>query len=427
METADEIRIRFRELSHTASQELNTAPADVAVQISVVLLEGLSIADDDGAIRRLDTINGELQVFLDQAARRAMQEKLYTLQGHLDRAGQRREACQLGQSLADKVATMSPVVSRMRSDIPAIGELYDVLALVVDETLDQVTFDIVSPERALHTLSDSKERLSHLSGTLMTVLQATSNLADRTSLASVQATTGEQQYQEMWRPLFRNMIAAMDVTADLWRSNHLLFRKYDQYYAACSRAEKAKDEVTRDILSAQAGCAIVRQCLTELRAMLRSTGYDFQINPNMAYGKAFLELQEAIAASNQCGGTADANDNAGNDDADTDSADTDSTDAAGTDDSTDRDHGRNAGAALNPYDELGVGLTATEEELLDAYRTKVQEYHPDLFAHEDHAWVRQEAAAKMTRINEAWNLLRTPAARAAYDAAHRRHETDDLR
>jgi len=425
VETAEKVRARFREISRIASQELSTAPSDVAAQISVVLLEGLSIADDDGAMRRLDAISGELQVFLDQAARRATQEKLYTLQGHLDRAGQRREACQLGQSLADKAATMSPVVSRIRSDIPAIGELYDVLALVVDETLDQVTFDIVSPESALHSLSDSKERLSHLSGTLMAVLQATSNLADRTFLASVQATTGEQQYQEMWQPLFRNMIAAMDVTADLWRSNHLLFRKYDQYYAACSRAEKAKDEVTRGVLSAQAGCTIVRQCLIELRAMLRSTGYDFEINPDRAYVKAFLELQEAIPTASQSAGTADTN-NTANDDAGADSAEADGTDDAGTDDSADGGRGRDAGATLDPYEELGVASTATEQDLLDAYRTKVQQYHPDLFAHEDHVWVRQEAAAKMTRINEAWDLLSTPETRATYDAARRRHEADDL-
>jgi DnaJ-class molecular chaperone len=44
-----------------------------------------------------------------------------------------------------------------------------------------------------------------------------------------------------------------------------------------------------------------------------------------------------------------------------------------------------------------------------------REYHPDLFASDEHSWVRETAATKMEQVNEAWSVLGTPETRAEFD------------
>lgn len=60
------------------------------------------------------------------------------------------------------------------------------------------------------------------------------------------------------------------------------------------------------------------------------------------------------------------------------------------------------------YEVLGVGRTATEEELKKAYRRLARQYHPDVNKGED-------AEARFKEINEAYAVLHDPQKRAAYD------------
>ena len=63
----------------------------------------------------------------------------------------------------------------------------------------------------------------------------------------------------------------------------------------------------------------------------------------------------------------------------------------------------------NPYAVLGVPPTAGASEVREAYRRLAKQYHPDQ---------NRDATAteRMPRINEAWELLSSPAGRARYAA-----------
>lgn len=66
------------------------------------------------------------------------------------------------------------------------------------------------------------------------------------------------------------------------------------------------------------------------------------------------------------------------------------------------------------YDVLGVGPSASPDELRQAYRDRAQVLHPDRRS----AVERGETAViagPMQELNGAWRVLRDPAARAAYD------------
>ncbi|HET7030721.1 MAG TPA: J domain-containing protein [Candidatus Limnocylindrales bacterium] len=66
----------------------------------------------------------------------------------------------------------------------------------------------------------------------------------------------------------------------------------------------------------------------------------------------------------------------------------------------------------DPYKVLQVDSEAEDEVIQAAYRRLAQKYHPDVAT-------GPEAAARMAAINVAWELLRDPARRAAFDLARR--------
>jgi curved DNA-binding protein CbpA len=64
----------------------------------------------------------------------------------------------------------------------------------------------------------------------------------------------------------------------------------------------------------------------------------------------------------------------------------------------------------DPYATLGVPRTASNSQVREAYRRLAKRYHPDVR-------VDAEATGRMQRINQAWEILSTPARRARYDAS----------
>jgi curved DNA-binding protein CbpA len=64
---------------------------------------------------------------------------------------------------------------------------------------------------------------------------------------------------------------------------------------------------------------------------------------------------------------------------------------------------------LDPYATLGVPRGASARQLQQAYRRLARRYHPDL--HPD-----AEATERMQRLNQAWEILSSPARRASFDA-----------
>jgi hypothetical protein len=63
---------------------------------------------------------------------------------------------------------------------------------------------------------------------------------------------------------------------------------------------------------------------------------------------------------------------------------------------------------VNPYEILGVGRNAAEQEIKTAYRALVKKYHPDR-NHTD------EAKQKIKEINEAYEILSDPTKKLAFD------------
>lgn len=67
-------------------------------------------------------------------------------------------------------------------------------------------------------------------------------------------------------------------------------------------------------------------------------------------------------------------------------------------------------ADLDPYKTLQVDSEAEDEVIQAAYRRLARKYHPDLAE-------TPEAAARMSSINAAWEMIGDPTKRAAYDRA----------
>jgi curved DNA-binding protein CbpA len=68
------------------------------------------------------------------------------------------------------------------------------------------------------------------------------------------------------------------------------------------------------------------------------------------------------------------------------------------------------------YDVLGVSVGATSDELRQAYRERARVLHPDRLQASG-AGSPGVLGTGMAEVNEAWRVLRDPAARAAYDRA----------
>ena len=62
-----------------------------------------------------------------------------------------------------------------------------------------------------------------------------------------------------------------------------------------------------------------------------------------------------------------------------------------------------------PYDVLGISVTATQDEIKNAYRNLAKKFHPDLNPG------KKDAEASFKEINAANELIGTPEARAKYD------------
>jgi len=74
-----------------------------------------------------------------------------------------------------------------------------------------------------------------------------------------------------------------------------------------------------------------------------------------------------------------------------------------------------AGDPKGYYSLLGIRPGASAEEIKQGYRDRIQQYHPDFFAHEDHEWVRQQAEEMSKKLNEAWEVLGDSDKRREYD------------
>jgi len=70
------------------------------------------------------------------------------------------------------------------------------------------------------------------------------------------------------------------------------------------------------------------------------------------------------------------------------------------------------------YQRLGVRADATADDIRRAYRRRARDLHPDHHAQGDPRR-RAAAATEMAAVNEAWRVLRDPAARRRYDASLR--------
>ncbi len=74
-----------------------------------------------------------------------------------------------------------------------------------------------------------------------------------------------------------------------------------------------------------------------------------------------------------------------------------------------------------PHDILGVATTASQIEIVSAYRTRAQIYHPDRW-HDSASAVSDEAARLMRQLNEAYEML-TSKKSAPNGSAQRRWPT----
>jgi curved DNA-binding protein CbpA len=63
----------------------------------------------------------------------------------------------------------------------------------------------------------------------------------------------------------------------------------------------------------------------------------------------------------------------------------------------------------DPYRVLGVSPSSPLREIRDAYRRRARMAHPDLAGDDDASWMRD--------LNTAWDILKDPERRAAYDAS----------
>ena len=68
----------------------------------------------------------------------------------------------------------------------------------------------------------------------------------------------------------------------------------------------------------------------------------------------------------------------------------------------------------NPYETLGVNITATQKEVKYAYKRLAKQYHPDKWVSES-AEEQRQAEVEFKQIEEAYRVLKDPINRAHYD------------
>ena len=73
-------------------------------------------------------------------------------------------------------------------------------------------------------------------------------------------------------------------------------------------------------------------------------------------------------------------------------------------------------AAKSYYDTLGIAPNATAEQIREAYITRSKMFHPDRFDQTKQANEWRLANEMLKELNQAYNVLREPRARAAYDS-----------
>ena len=66
------------------------------------------------------------------------------------------------------------------------------------------------------------------------------------------------------------------------------------------------------------------------------------------------------------------------------------------------------------YKTLNVGMGASREDVIAAYRTAAKRFHPDRFRSKS-AELQQEGTRRMQAVNEAYDILKDPERRRAYD------------
>lgn len=78
--------------------------------------------------------------------------------------------------------------------------------------------------------------------------------------------------------------------------------------------------------------------------------------------------------------------------------------SAGTDSGQGSSTGANHSAAFDPYEVLGVSHSASQKEIQAAYRSRMQQYHPDKVAHLGEA-LQKLAHEKSAEIQRAYRQL----------------------
>ena len=84
---------------------------------------------------------------------------------------------------------------------------------------------------------------------------------------------------------------------------------------------------------------------------------------------------------------------------------------------------RSEAVTFTHYDVLGVSVSATHDEVRDAYRRLALEAHPDRVAGGG-TMDADDAEAVMRVVNDAWQVLGDPVRRATYDAELARLQRD---
>jgi uncharacterized protein YjbI with pentapeptide repeats len=81
---------------------------------------------------------------------------------------------------------------------------------------------------------------------------------------------------------------------------------------------------------------------------------------------------------------------------------------------------------MNYYEILGVSLTATAEEIKEAYRNKAKEWHPDTLPRDVNETIRKSVEEKFKELNHAYEILSNADKKREYDAELSNLQRTDL-